>query len=203
MKARLASDIPERCQAEHAQAYKVFAGNHKQIQLAISKVKESILNCYQGNHSLCKKYSFVCKRLETNNWILRSTYLPDEFKMHCTKQDLENMQQCIDYRLNEKMLDRTKLPLNTQKAESFNQAIISKAPKSKTFTRNRSSKVHCACKAVNRGTGRTIIEQTKACGVPIIKGTRVSAGLKRRHELDTRRKLPKRSLVDKERHRAS
>ena len=122
--------------------------------------------------------------------------------MHCTKQNLENMQQCIDYRLNEKMLDRTKLPLNTQKAESFNQAIISKAPKSKTFTRNRNSRVHCACKAVNRGTGRAIIEQTKACGVPIIKGTRVSAGLKRRQELDTRRKLSKRSLVDKERRRA-
>ena len=58
--------------------------------------------------------------------------------MHSTKQDLENMQQRIDYPLNEKMLDSTKLPLNTQKADSFNRAIISKAPKSKTFTRNRS-----------------------------------------------------------------
>ena len=62
--------------------------------------------------------------------------------------------------------------------------------------------MHCACKAVNRGTGRAIIGQTKACGVPIIKGTRVSAGLKRRQELDTRRKLSKRSLVDKKRRRA-
>lgn len=197
LKTRLASDMPERCLAEHVQAYKLFAGKHQHIQKALQRTKDAIVHCYQGDHQLCKRHSFVCGGGKQKNWITKSTYLQNDFKLKCTKQDLTKLQQCVDYRLSTVMLNKTKLLLNTQKCEAFNRALVSKAPKTKTFTRNRKARVHCTCKCVNRGTGRAIIDQCNACGAPIVKGTRVSKGLKRRQERDQTRKQAKGTPISK------
>lgn len=119
------------------------AGKHKHIKSVLQKTKVCVVHCYHGDHNQCKKHSFVCKGDKSKNWINRSTYLPNDFKLQCTKQDMDKLHQFVDYRLSEKMLDRTKLLLNTQKAEAYNRALISKPPKSVTFTGNRKARIHC------------------------------------------------------------
>ena len=174
LKSRLSIDVAERCHAEHVQAYKRFSGKHQTVVKAMQKTKGGIVFCYQGDRTLCKRYSFVCKGGKTKNWIHRSAYFQNDFKLFCTKLYTAEFQQCIEYRLSDKMLSKTKLLLNTQKAEAFNRAVISKVPKSVTFTSNRKARVHCVCKTENRGTDRAITEQCKACDVPIIKVSRVA-----------------------------
>ena len=78
----------------------------------MQKTKDSIVFCYQGDHTLCKKYSFVCKGGKTKNWIHGSAYFQTGFKLFYTKLDTAKFQQCIEIRLSDKMLSKTKLLLN-------------------------------------------------------------------------------------------
>jgi hypothetical protein len=197
MQRRLADDMPNRCQAEHAAALEYLVGDHGKVKIALSYTVDAMMMCYQGDHTHCRKASFVCDSGKTNNWVCRSAYLPNQFKVTCTDDDLIALRKCINNRLGPNMLDKTKLLLNTQKCESVNRAIVSTVPKSVTFSRNHDGRTHSAVGSVNRGIGQVTIDQCEAVGAPIVRGSRVAKGLQRRQTRDDSRKKAKKSQDSK------
>lgn len=140
------------------------------------------------------------KALQTKkkkNWLSHSAFLPEGFGLTCTDGDKEKLVRLIEYRLGQKVLEKTKHLLTTQKCEAVNRAISSTTPKNKTFSRNFAARVHCAVNAVNRGIGDSILSQTEFVGAPVTPGTRVTRGLLRRQQQDMARKLARGSTKKK------
>lgn len=194
MQTRLADDIPARCTAEHEAAIQHHAGDNAKVKRAMTFTRDAMVECYQGNHQLCRRYSWMCKARKTKNWLTDSAFLPEGFILSCTDSDKSKLVSLIDYRLGQKVLEKTKFLLSTQKCEATNRAISSTAPKNKTFSRNFPGRVHSAVNAVNHGIGESILSQTQFVGAPVTAGTRVTRGLLRRQAQDSARKLAKKTI---------
>lgn len=190
---RLADDVPARCTAEHKVAWEQYAGDVNKIKRAMTYVRDAMVHCYQGNHSLCRRHSGVCRAKKKKNWLIDSAFLPENFVLNCNDTDKEKLERLIDYRLGQKVIEKTKHLLTTQKCEAVNRAISSTTPKNKTFSRNFAARVHSAVNAVNRGIGDSILSQTQFIGAPVTPGSKVTRGLLRRQKHDNNRKQAKRA----------
>lgn len=62
-------------------------------------IKSAIAQCYTGDHTLCRKHSYVCHGSESNNWLMHSSYLPADFIIMPTITDHVALMNVIDYRL--------------------------------------------------------------------------------------------------------
>lgn len=169
-------DFSNQCHAEFNNTYLSSQGNIDKIIKQLSYAKDAIVQCYNGNHQLCKKYSLVCSGRIKDNWIIKSGVLGaiTNFKITPTPEDIDTLHNCWDYALSRKVSIKIAKNLNTQKTEAVNKAIGSNVPKNKTFTRNYSNRVHSTIQAVNRGTAAATLAQCSAVGCPITKGTRVA-----------------------------
>ena len=57
---RFATDLSMRCKAEFENVHRKTAGDTEKLQGCISTIIDAILECYKGNHRLCKAHSTVC-----------------------------------------------------------------------------------------------------------------------------------------------
>ncbi|XP_069109848.1 uncharacterized protein [Argopecten irradians] len=81
IKRKFSCDLAARCQAELSHLYDRHCGSLVPLQRAARGVREAIVKCYQGKHSVCKTKSLVCIGTKTKNWLTNSTYLPSDFKI--------------------------------------------------------------------------------------------------------------------------
>ena len=196
---RFASDLSSRCQAEHKAMMAHHGGDAARVSSGMPKTKRAISRCYTGDHSLCRKNSFVCRGTQVNNWVIKSCYLPNNFKLGApTDNDLNKLNQCINDRLGQAILSKTKHLLNTQKCEATNKAIGSRVPRHITFTRNYLPRNHAAAHSLNAGISEAIVSECSAVGVPLTPGTRVTRRLLKDQQNDIRIKESKKSLKAKE-----
>ena len=127
---RLASDLSSRCQAEHKAMMAHHGGDTARVSSGMPKTKRAISICYTGDHSLCRRNSFVCRGTQVNNWVIKSCNLPNNFKLGApTDNDLNKLNQCINNNMGQAILSKTKHLLNTQKCEATNNAIGSRVPR--------------------------------------------------------------------------
>ena len=137
-----------------------------------------MVKCYSGDHSLCCSHSSVCSGTVDNNWIVKSSFLPDTFRIDvCNPKHRVTIEDCINYRLAPQMLEKTKLNTNTQKVESVNKIIRRSLPKRLTFCRCFPGRAHSAVFAANNGPGESLVRLCEETGCPISKNSRVSAAL--------------------------
>jgi hypothetical protein len=195
--ARLSNDLPARCQAEHKGAMQHFGGDQRCVKRSLTYARDSVVLCYQGDHSQCAKKSFACKGRKRNNWLKNSAFLNENMTVMCSDSDKEKLIQCIDYRLGQKALDKTCLLLTTQKTEAVNRAISNTNPKNKTFSRNYHARQSSAVSSVNHGIGESILKQCKFVGANLVPGSKVAHGLHRRQLHDQARKQAKKSIIMK------
>lgn len=194
MTKRFANDLGSRCHAEHAAALKHYRGNTDRVSRKIPEIKSAMIQCYRGSHHLCVRSSFVCKGKKRNNWVVKSSYLPNDFELGSpTDVDLHELNQCIDYRLGRTTLTKTQHLLNSNKSEAVQHSISSVVPKNKTFSRNYSGRVHAKIHSLNNGVGEAIVAQCQNSGAPITAGTRVARSLKAMQEDEKNNKLAKKT----------
>ena len=167
---RFADDLASRCHAEHCSAYEKLAGELPKIRKSMTYARDAIIKCYQRDHTLCRKYSFICKGKIRSNWLLHSAYLSSDFNIQPLDSDIDKLVECVDFRLSGSAINKTQELLNTQKTEAVNKAISSTAPKNKTFARNYNARVHSGVSGVNRGVGDSIVRQLKFVGAPLAPG---------------------------------
>lgn len=173
-----AIDLANRCHAEHKAAMKSNEGNTQKTLTCLYSTKSAIAQCYTGDHSLCKKHSYVCRGKLNNNWLSPPTsVLPPDFIIVPSKTDRSLLMKCIDYRLGPHVLPKLRYLLTTQKAEATNKAINNSAPRATTYTRNYVARVHTAVHSVNNGVGESITSACAASGAALTPGTRVTRKL--------------------------
>lgn len=189
--ARFADDIASRCHAEHSAAYRQLGGHSPKLERNITFAKDAILLCYQGDHSLCKLYSYVCRGDKGDNWIRNSSFLPIDFKMTCSSETEYKIRECVDFRLGQDTLKKTAHLLNTQKCEAVNRVISKSVPKNKTFSRNVQGRTHSAINAVNFGLAESVIKQCEYVASPITKGSKAAHTLVKKQHLEYAKRIIK------------
>lgn len=189
------NDLGARCHAEQKAAMKAFGGDHVKANLKVADAKTAVIECYMGNHSLCKKHSLVCKGTKRRNWVNRSAYLPNDFRISPTPTDVGVLKELINYRLGTVMWKKTKHFQNTQKVESVNRALTSTNPRNITFSRNFAGRVHTAIHSVNDGVGESIFTSCADAGAHLTPGTRVTHKLLSLQKAAQRRKIYKQSRL--------
>lgn len=178
LRNRFAVDLSTRCSAEYTCIYTAERGDFEKIKPRISRCRVAIKHCYSGDHSRCRTNSSVCKGEINDNWLVKSAFLNKNFKINLANESNEqSITDCIDYRLGDDMLHKTKLNLNSQKVEATNRAIRMCLPKNVTFSRNFVGRAHSAIHNVNNGMGASIRKLCAAAGCPIVDGSRVAKSL--------------------------
>lgn len=191
--SRLALDLSDRCNTELRLCRKKYPNNFLVVKRKISFAVDSIINCYQNDHSLCKKHSFVCQATARDNWLKKSKSLRQDFKLEESKETSDILRELINYRLSPAMLDRTESDSNTQKVESFNRALRTSLPRNVTFTRNVFGRAHSVCHSINKGASSSIKALCNRTGSPIKKGSKVDQSLTRDEEMTAKRRKYMRS----------
>ena len=187
------TDLTERCNAELAQATKKSDGDFSILKRKISYVVDAIIECYCGNHALCKKYSFVCGG-KKNLWTKRGSLLPKSFKIVTSESNKECLRKSVSKRLGPKILEKTRLNMNTNFVEGFNRSLRRSLPSNVTFKKNVSGRAHSAVHSVNYGPGESILELCSAlhCEIPV--GSSAYGALKSIQKYDFLQKQHKQSL---------
>lgn len=186
---RLADDLKQRCHAEHVCAVKDMCGDSQKIENKVKNIKQSLIRCYQGDHSTCRRHTYKCNGSRTRNWIMTSKFIRDpNFKMNLDAEGLAIFHNSIEKRLGKDVLEKTIKLMNTQKCEATNRAISASCPKNVTYSRNHVGQVNSAVKRTNRGSGQAIMDQLGALGIPMNKKGLPAKGLRSRQNAEKRRK---------------
>ena len=188
-----ANDLGARCHAEQKAAMKAFKGDTTKVNIKITDAKEAIVLCYQGNHTLCKTKSSVCRGTLKSTWITRSAYLPADFTISPNATDLTLLKQNIDLRLGQQVWRKIKYCQNTNKVEGVNRGITSTNPKNLTCSRNYEGRVHAAIHSVNDGWEESIYASCAEARAAPTSGSRVVRQLLSHQKSNQKRKLYKRS----------
>lgn len=166
LQKRLAWDICNRCKAEFRGAFKQLNGDLQKIKRALSYVPDCIIACYQGDCFNCQKYSYACAGLKGDHW--KRTYLPDDAPpLSLSPQDVDQLRQCITYRLDSQGAHMTRLNTTTQKSESLNRVFSLTNPRTVTCSRNFPARIHSAVHKTNRGIAMSVMTEAKDVGAPI------------------------------------
>lgn len=115
---KFATDLSMRCQAEFENVHRKTAGDTEKLQECISCTTDAILECYKGNHRLCKAHSTVCKGENEDNWFVHNEYPNYFFKLKMRPGCEKIVLDLINYRLGPSIVELTKLNSNSQKVES-------------------------------------------------------------------------------------
>ena len=141
-KGYFAKEIMMRCTAEfnavHKQCKKCATSSLQmkdQMNALFMNLKKAILDCYQGKHAKCKKYSFVCHP-PSKCWSKKALPKPLKDRMTMTPGDRKQILEFIDLRLGDTAVDQTYLNMNTQKVEAVNRLYLKTNPKCVTSVRN-------------------------------------------------------------------
>lgn len=207
IKKRFTNDLAARCQAELHHLYDRHCGSLIPLKRAAQGVREAIVKCYQGEHSVCRTKSLVCAGKKINNWLTDNTYLPSDFKVSGEEATVSKiLMEKVNARLSDPVLEMTMWNLSTQKVESVNRRLKRSLPSSVNFTRNFSGRAHRAVYSVNHGPGTAIKELCSGVGSPISAGSSVSKDLdkvqkrylyNKAHNQSSRCKIQKRNKRDK------
>ena len=192
LQRRLSQDLPFRCSWEHKKAYAHFCGDRRRIKRRMSYVVDCLVRCYQGNHSLCRRTSFVCR--PHYRWATHSPYIKKDFVMHLNEEDEKTFRALCNYRIGKINLDFMATLQSTQKCEAVNRGLSACNSKNVTFSRNYAGRMHSAAAQVNRGPGVAMYDQLSATGLRPSAGTRVVRRLLKWNRESDRRREYGRSL---------
>lgn len=176
MQNLFALDLKYRCNAEHKMAHKKYNGCIPLMIRALSYVVDAIILCYNNMcGDLCKKYSFVCSGIKNKKF--QNPYFTNELCL--SKSDEIQLRKIINMRLGPKAIKVTNTCRNTQKTEAVNRSYTRVNPKTTTFSRNFSSRIHSSVHFLNNGFSNSIAIKMAAIGAPISPGSKVAKSLKR------------------------
>ena len=115
MQNRFADDMRTRCSTECSRAFEKYGSDLDVVKRHLSHTSEAIIKCCQGDHTMCKKHSFVCDGVPSESRVWRFMYLPPNYKLNCSECDIELLRKCIQFRLSVKTINETIISV-TQRA---------------------------------------------------------------------------------------
>ncbi|CAG2205598.1 unnamed protein product [Mytilus edulis] len=178
-------DLTERCNRELLLAYKFYTGDFCKVKNKISHTVDAIAYCYMGDHARCRKNSFACKGFQ-GSWLKGRPFLPNSFNISSCNENLDSLRKQINKRLGSKVLEKTRLNMNTNFVEGFNRCLRRSLPSNVTFKKNMSGRAHAAAHSVNNGPGESILELCSAlhCDIPVGKAKYIKSCFTRQEILN-------------------
>uniref|UniRef100_K1Q240 Mutator-like transposase domain-containing protein n=1 Tax=Magallana gigas TaxID=29159 RepID=K1Q240_MAGGI len=107
-----AFDAVDRCTAEINQAYDLYAGDSHKMKNKLSYAVDAIVQCYMGDHALCRKHSLVC-----NGGIVNWRLSPAVLDKNINSQKVESFNRTL----------RRSLPRNVTFTRNFAGRVHSAA----------------------------------------------------------------------------
>ena len=87
---------------------------------------------------------YLCLSTSNITWLQKSPCLDAGFVLQPSDDSRALIRKCVEYRLSQGMLEKTKLNSNTQKCEASNRSMRRSLPKNNTFIRNFPGRAHSA-----------------------------------------------------------
>ncbi len=157
-KNRLADIIRDRCSAE-LKVGRWAEKDEKKFLLRMEMVRQNIAKCLRGNHEHCRKHSYVCRGK-------RHTVLFNGMRnLNMTEEDMINVQEVIDYRLNAGAVTRQRKVLNTNKVEAHHNRVLRLCPKHKTQKRTLRARNLNAALIDSIGVANSILKVGRSLGL--------------------------------------
>ena len=158
--------ISKRCTAELNEGLRQCAGNDEQFYQTVSEAKDNILSCLSGDHTLCRKKSFIC---DGSEYSIKNSVsgLPNELPLSISEEDRQDLAKVIDYKLSMPMLERQHKGLTTNKSEATHKRLNRSLPKSNTWSRTFGGRAHSAILNASEGTGQSVINISKKMGTSL------------------------------------
>lgn len=130
------------------------------VKRHLSYVIDAIIKCYQGDCTLCKCHSYVCKGNSTK------FLLPNKSQICFSCPDDEKLiRDCLNYRLGRKGVEMTSLNSNTHKVESINRTYQKTNPKTVTWSRNFPARIHSAVHLRNNKLSKSVTDKMQSVGI--------------------------------------
>ena len=123
----------------------------------------------------------------------RSHYLHADFRVKPCGASSAILRKCVEYRMGQGMIEKTRKNTNTQKCEAANRSLRRSLPKYLTFARNFCGRSHSAAHNLNNGPGESIVKLCKVVGSTIPSGTRVRRALKQQQNFSHSNRKRKRT----------
>jgi hypothetical protein len=167
---RLIMAIDKRCSYELRAASKKFGRNVGKFRDFMESARLNILDCFSGNHKMCRRASGACRLKTARNRI--PTFLPNSQYLQLSDEDRNELQTVIDYRLSSERAHAQRKLRHTNKVESFHLRLLKVTPKSKTCKRHYANRNHSAAHNASVGVGNSIIEFNEKTNSHMSKGSR-------------------------------
>ena len=185
----LSQDTKARCSCIIKEMVKRHAGEMTFIKKQLPHVLDATVNCYAGDCSKCRRYSYVCSGGVTNNWWNRSVFLGSYriTSLNLDKNDKKLLNDIVKMRISVSAIEEIKSGTSTQKCESVNRAISVSLPKNNDFSRNIHGRLSSTIHRLNNGLGVSLVEKLGCVGVRLSKKTSQSLHQMQREEMYQRR----------------
>ena len=165
-------DLRQRCSAELTECIKEAGRTGSKdrdflINCILQQLKDTpdaIIKCYKGDHTKCKEVSKVCSKEEGKLW--PKLFVPQALKpgMEMEEGDADCLDLLIGRRLGKNAIDVTYKGTTTQKNEAANRSFTKYNPKTVTFSRNWSGRIHASVLNLNAGFAEAVRQTVQAAG---------------------------------------
>ena len=185
---RFTLDLNIRCRAELYMQAQHNPGDIDSINSNGENVQEAIILCYRGNHSMCDKYSMVCR--PEHRWprpyivkdVTRRENSNDTIIFPKEPEDTDLLREVISKFFAIENLETTYQGITTNKCESAHSVMERCMPHGLTFLRNGKGRAHSAGHMVNNGQAISLVKICQEAGCPIAANSRVLQRLQERHK---------------------
>jgi hypothetical protein len=184
--SRFSRDIEDRCQAECNAAHNMYGADVDKKKNKLSYIPDTVIKCYSGDCTDCKRYSFVCNggknkwkrsHLRTNN-----KYGKQAQFITPNDNDIDKMRECLQHRLSMKAIQKTKLNATQNKCEASNRGLSKTTPKHMNFFRTGKSRHHLSTHSQNHLAGESLVTMCSKVGAPLSAGTPVVTSLMKKDQ---------------------
>ena len=176
-----AEDLRQRCSSEITMAIKKAKSiQHKdttpdeKIDFIVKQLENTplaIINCYRGEHEQCFEFSLCCsnkkegqEEREMKKW--PKLFMPQALssQMTMTNEDVWTLEALILLRLGRDAIAVTYTGSTTQKNEACNRSFTKYNPKTVTFKRNWTGRIHASVLNLNAGFAEAVRQTVSAAG---------------------------------------
>lgn len=185
MQKLFALDMANRSQAEFNMIFIQYGHCVEDMIKYASYIPGAIMACYSGKcRRFCWSHSFVC----SENFQWQRTFLSTKYNQRAiikpTFDDRKKMRALLDLRFSRKAVLMTQTNSNQNKCEAANRGLTKAAPKSNTFPRNYSGRIHSAVHSMNHAPGESTVIIAEKLGAPF---PNKSPAVKALQKIDQRR----------------
>ena len=160
----LTVSISKRCSAELCVARRELNNNYEFIE-RVKTARRTIIPCFCGDHTCCSK-SFVCPKRYRHRPHAR--HLPQKkFLSNLTENDKIILEQIINIKLSDSMIQRQLHVSNTNQSEATHKKVFRALPKNNTFSRNVYGRVGTQIISASIGRHNAILKSCNSMKIPL------------------------------------